>query len=173
MSKPEVTTFLPPEAGPPSWQTPGAGPTTFLPPEAEPRRWEGGEAAGWWRRAGATLIDGFLVALPVGIALTTIAGEDVHVDVLRMITWLTAAVYATLMLAYRHGQTLGKQATRVRVLTEGGAPVSLGRAAGRELVKAVFGITLILYVIDVLWPLWHPENRALHDLVAGTRVVRA
>jgi uncharacterized RDD family membrane protein YckC len=29
------------------------------------------------------------------------------------------------------------------------------------------------YVVDVLWPLWHRENRALHDLTAGTRVVQA
>jgi uncharacterized RDD family membrane protein YckC len=34
-----------------------------------------------------------------------------------------------------------------------------------------FGITGILWFIDVLWPLWHPENRALHDLATGTRVL--
>jgi uncharacterized RDD family membrane protein YckC len=75
------------------------------------------------------------------------------------------------MLTYHDGMTLGKQALRIRVVTLAGEPVGLGRAFGRELVKAVFGITGILYVIDVLWPLGQSQKRALHDLIAGTRVV--
>jgi uncharacterized RDD family membrane protein YckC len=152
------------------------GPTAFLPPQPEPRRWRGGQPAGWWPRAGAVVLDGLLVGLPVGVAIALIAGEDASSldgTSLRAITWLAGVVYATLMLTYRHGQTLGKQATAVRVLTEDGMSVRPGRSAARESVKALFGVTVVLYVIDVLWPLWHPENRALHDLIAGTRVVRA
>jgi uncharacterized RDD family membrane protein YckC len=51
--------------------------------------------------------------------------------------------------------------------------VGLARATGREVLKAIFGVTFVLYVTDVLWPLWQRENRALHDLIAGTRVVEA
>jgi uncharacterized RDD family membrane protein YckC len=39
--------------------------------------------------------------------------------------------------------------------------------------KILFGYTGILWLIDVLWPLWQAENKALHDLIAGTRVVAA
>ena len=29
------------------------------------------------------------------------------------------------------------------------------------------------YLLDVLWPLWDDEHRAIHDMVVGTRVVEA
>jgi uncharacterized RDD family membrane protein YckC len=38
----------------------------------------------------------------------------------------------------------------------------------------LFWTTLgIVSLIDVLWPLWDEENRALHDFVVNTRVIRA
>jgi uncharacterized RDD family membrane protein YckC len=45
-------------------------------------------------------------------------------------------------------------------------------------VKALlFGIASSLtgglaFFADVLWPLWDEENRALHDFIVDTRVVR-
>jgi uncharacterized RDD family membrane protein YckC len=33
-------------------------------------------------------------------------------------------------------------------------------------------IAVILGLMDVLWPLWDEENRALHDFFVDTRVVR-
>jgi len=35
--------------------------------------------------------------------------------------------------------------------------------------SATFGLASVL---DALWPLWDEENRALHDLVVNTRVIR-
>jgi uncharacterized RDD family membrane protein YckC len=32
---------------------------------------------------------------------------------------------------------------------------------------------LILFPLDSLWPLWDKENRAIHDMLARTRVVRS
>jgi uncharacterized RDD family membrane protein YckC len=29
------------------------------------------------------------------------------------------------------------------------------------------------YLADYLWPLWDDQNRAVHDMIAETRVVRA
>jgi hypothetical protein len=31
----------------------------------------------------------------------------------------------------------------------------------------------IAYLVDVLWPFWDAENRALHDFVVDSRVVKA
>ena len=36
--------------------------------------------------------------------------------------------------------------------------------------QVTFGLAGLL---DVLWPLWDEENRALHDMVVNTRVVKA
>jgi hypothetical protein len=30
----------------------------------------------------------------------------------------------------------------------------------------------IAQLVDVLWPLWDEENRALHDFIVNTRTVR-
>jgi uncharacterized RDD family membrane protein YckC len=129
---------------------------------------------GWWRRVGATLLDGLFIGLPLTIlAISFGLADSADATLLRAAGWVVGVVYAALLLAYHRGQTLGKQAAGVRVLTEDGAPIGLGRATGREVVKAIFGVTFVLYVIDVLWPLWQSENRALHDLIAGTRVVEA
>ena len=146
---------------------------TFLPPEPAPRAWGGARPAGWFSRVGATLIDGLLIGILLTVVVVAFGLDDTAAgDLVRtVIVPVISVVYAALLLAYHGGQTLGKQAAGIRVLTEDGAPVGLGRAAGRELVKALFGVTFVLYVIDVLWPLWQSENRALHDLIAGTRVV--
>ena len=34
-------------------------------------------------------------------------------------------------------------------------------------------IPLLPYLLDVLWPLWDDENRAIHDFIVDTRVVEA
>ena len=31
----------------------------------------------------------------------------------------------------------------------------------------------LLWLLDCLWPLWDDENRALHDMIVNSRVVRA
>jgi uncharacterized RDD family membrane protein YckC len=36
--------------------------------------------------------------------------------------------------------------------------------------SVTFGLA---WLLDCLWPLWDDENRALHDLVVDSRVVRA
>jgi uncharacterized RDD family membrane protein YckC len=58
--------------------------------------------------------------------------------------------------------------------------VTFGFAMLREVaVKTLlFGIASSLTfglasLLDVLWPLWDEENRALHDLIVDTRVVHA
>jgi len=145
--------------------------TTFLPPQpAEREAHAGVQPAGWWARVGASLLDAVLISvLMVPVALL-VATSDTAVLVAAAVVLLG---YPALMLAYNHGQTLGKAVARVRVIGADGQPVGLGRAFGRELVKVVFNYTGVIGIIDVLWPLWQAENRALHDLIAGTRVVQA
>jgi len=57
--------------------------------------------------------------------------------------------------------------------------MSFTRAAWREVVVKTVLLTGIPYagvlieLVDGLWPPWDPQNRAIHDMLAGTRVVRA
>jgi uncharacterized RDD family membrane protein YckC len=136
----------------------------------------GAEPASWWARVGATLLDGILIFVILCLVLLalTIGGASLGATGFRIAVLLVGLAYAILMLAYHGGQTTGKEVFHIRVVAEDGSPVGPGRAAGRELLKSFFGILFALpALLDVLWPLWQPENRALHDLMAGTRVVKA
>ena len=60
-----------------------------------------------------------------------------------------------------------------------GEPITFWFAVLREVVvkTLLFGIVGIDHVgiaslLDVLWPLWDEENRALHDFIVSTRVVQ-
>jgi uncharacterized RDD family membrane protein YckC len=93
--------------------------------------------------------------------------------------------------AERNGQTLGKQWTGIRVIRDDGTAFGWGWAFLRELVIKGIGLSvassiastitffllgaggMLPYLLDYLWPLWDDQNRAVHDMVAQTHVVRA
>ncbi len=80
----------------------------------------------------------------------------------------------------RNGQTLGKQWVGIRAVRDSGEPFNLGSGLVREFVvkNLLFGWVggFFLYIptlLDYLWPLWDDQNRALHDMVVSSHVVRA
>jgi len=66
------------------------------------------------------------------------------------------------------GGTVGKRMLGIRVVAEGGGPPGL-----RESLLRAFGLLLStpMFNLGFLWAFVHPESRAWHDLLAGTRVV--
>jgi uncharacterized RDD family membrane protein YckC len=143
--------------------------------------------AGWWRRAGAAVIDGLVVGLPAVALLALIlgsVGDGFWSVVAAVLLWLAcslliAILYAPLLMARTDGRTLGRMAFGIRVVRVDGASMGFKRAFLREAVLKwglFYGIGaltfLIVPLIDVLWPLWDEQNRALHDLLARTHVVR-
>jgi uncharacterized RDD family membrane protein YckC len=151
--------------------------------------------AGWGSRVGAQLIDGLIVFViatilmaPLGL-LGALSADDASAgEVLALLGALLAAMavvllvallYAPLLMARTNGQTLGRMAVGIRVVRAKGQPMTLAYAAYREVVvkggiwfvsTVTFGL---LWVVDVVWPLWDEENRALHDFLTDTRTVRA
>lgn len=143
----------------------------------------------------AAMLAGGIVALLAGLAggVPLPDGDTgVVVGILTAIASLLAAaaivmatvlVYAPLTMrrtGSRNGQTWGKQLFGIRAVRMSGEPQTFGSAAVREvLVKLLlFGVvggalTLLPPILDVLWPLWDRQGRALHDMLADTRVVRA
>jgi uncharacterized RDD family membrane protein YckC len=65
----------------------------------------------------------------------------------------------------------------IRVVRADGAPVTFGLGLLREfVVKQLFGIALtggLFWLVDALWPLFDDQDRAVHDIIAETHVVRA
>jgi uncharacterized RDD family membrane protein YckC len=145
----------------------------------------------WWRRVVAAVVDSAVIAVPALLILELVGQApiwDRHGDVL--VRWLialavTAAYYVPLMVA-TNGSTLGKLLLGIRVRRTDQEPMSVERAAWREVVlKQVIlnlpstfggGLGFAIFVaslLDVLWPLWDREKRALHDMLARTRVRQA
>jgi uncharacterized RDD family membrane protein YckC len=151
--------------------------------------------SGWWRRVGAAVVDGLIISAGAALLLVAItapfsigffASDEVGVVAIivgAMLALLCVAViallYAPALMARTNGKTLGRMVTGIRVVRADGRPMTFGFAMLREvavktlLVGVASSLTGgIAYLLDVLWPLWDEENRALHDFVVNTRVLR-
>jgi len=118
----------------------------------------------------------------VGIASGSDTGAIVT-GVLGVLAYLIVVLaYAPVLMAREgpnNGQTWGKQIVGIRVVRDTGEPMNFGWSALREIaVKGLLvGIAssilpLIPWLLNYLWPLWDDQNRALHDIVCSTHVVR-
>jgi uncharacterized RDD family membrane protein YckC len=176
--------------GPPSYGGP-VPPGGWQQPIPQHHGWSGQPLASWGSRVGATLIDWLILLVPV-VILTIIvvgiaAGSDTGAIVtgaLGLLAYLIVALaYAPVLMAREgpnNGQTWGKQMIGIRVVRDTGEPMNFGWSALREIaVKGLLvGIAssilpLIPWLLNYLWPLWDDTNRALHDIVCSTHVVRA
>jgi uncharacterized RDD family membrane protein YckC len=175
----------PPPPQPPPGMPPPAGPPPYQPVFQQPVQPMFGPytLASWGSRVGAALLDGLFAGLAavilVGIAVAANAGVE-GVLLGYLVVFLLYYPLAMMRPGATNGQSLGKQVVGIRVIRDTGEPMTFGYAVLREFVIRVllFGIvgTItfgIAPLLDVLWPLWDEQNRALHDMVAGTHVVRA
>jgi uncharacterized RDD family membrane protein YckC len=171
---------------------PGAGGYGGAPAVASSGRYA---LAGWWERVGAALIDGIIITIGALLILLIFggifsagffAGNDTGTGAVIVGLFLgvisvsiVALLYAPLMMSRTNGKTLGRMAVGIRVMRADGGQMTFGFALVREvLIKSLlFGIlgsitAGIASLLDVLWPLWDDENRALHDFIVNTRVVK-
>ncbi|HXJ31111.1 MAG TPA: stage II sporulation protein M [Gemmatimonadales bacterium] len=78
--------------------------------------------------------------------------------------------YFVLFETFNSGRTPGKQLLGIRVVMETGHPVTWAAAVVRNLVRFVDGLTF--FFLGFLMVLFHPQNKRLGDIAAGTIVVR-
>jgi uncharacterized RDD family membrane protein YckC len=138
------------------------------------------EAATIGARLGAAGIDALLLGGIAALALVLtvrIAGLELTMADLRVIPPVPFAAFIfVLALAYlagftvAGGQTIGKMATKIRVLGDDGRSVDAAGSVLRALGAMLVPLTLGLAYATVLLT---SDHRALHDRLAGTRVVRA
>jgi uncharacterized RDD family membrane protein YckC len=153
----------------------------------------------WWRRVVAAVVDSCFTVLLIEVLLTVFGyktlvqqGHVVHDVAARIFGLIGAAFYYSTVMTVTDGRTLGKLAMGIRVVRTDRRPMDPVRATWREVIVkvALFGtlaslpiggggaftilrsVGLLLVALDLLWPLWDRENRALHDMLAGTRVLR-
>ena len=181
----------PPPAG--SWAPPppppplpaaGSREPSFTPAGGEPQ-----QLSGYGARVGAFFLDllvvlglQFALGLVIGIVVAVSGGKvsddrDLFQALSIVLGLLVTLSYLTILESRKgahNGQTLGKQATGIRIVRDDGRQMTFGRALLREGVGKYLLALITLYVylvVDYLWPLWDRENQALHDKIASTHVV--
>jgi uncharacterized RDD family membrane protein YckC len=147
-----------------------AGASTPPPPSAL----AAGPPAGFWIRAVALFLDG-LVLVGVGFAQSvltrTVFGEAVEDSAVlraanRAFEVIFNALY-TILFHWLWGQTFGKMAVRIRVVMVDGTGLALWTSVVRYLGSILSALALgIGYIMAGI----RADKRALHDLIAGTRV---
>ena len=128
-------------------------------------------------RCGALLIDYTVVASIVAFStiMARVLGDGARAtsDLALLSGYVAAAAVAALnflVLPVFTGRTVGKWATGLRVETASGEPLGFGRALLRH--TAGYLLSLLTLGVGFLVAAFSRDGRALHDLVAGTVVVR-
>jgi len=139
------------------------------------------ELAGVGSRIAAAACDAVLLsvvymALGIGVAtLQTRTGPPGPWSTLAAVLVVLAAFlvfwcYFLLFEALNHGRTPGKQLMGIRVVMDTGHPITFAAAAVRNLIRVVDALPFGL--VGLAFVLFHPQNKRLGDIVAGTVVAR-
>ncbi len=170
---------------PPPWahEEPPPPPPALVPQPASARS-TAGEPAGFWRRLAAFLLDNVLltcascaVVIPfvilLGVASPDLQSEPAALNAasfaLQGVSIILAWLYFAFMESSASGATLGKRVLGIMVTDREGYQITFARATGRYFGKILSGI--ICY-IGFIMAAFTPEKQALHDMIAGTYVVR-
>jgi len=128
--------------------------------------------AGFWRRVGASLIDSVILSwtpalLPLHIGAWTAFPFLLPVFSLGALaaSWL----YHTLLESSPWQATVGKKALNLVVTDMEGRRISWGIANARYWSKIVSALTLC---VGYMMAGFTEKRQALHDLIAGTLVIR-
>lgn len=139
-------------------------------------------SAGFWIRLVAYLID-FIVICLVSVTIGALigfaafaaglgkspVGHALLILVLQGIGFSIAVLYEVVLIQSAWQATLGKRILGLKVIDEYDSRLSPSRSIGRFFGKALSGMTL---GIGYLMIGFMDQKRGLHDLVAGTRVVK-
>ena len=153
--------------------------------------------AGFWERVAAYLIDGVILGIPFGLVVLVLIfmfggfGMMLHRNSGGHPTDPRAALLAPFFMAFFLGwlvfmilqwlyfagmessarqATFGKSVMSLRVTNAEGQRISFGHATGRFFAKIVSG--MVPLAIGYIMAAFTERKQALHDLIAGTLVLR-
>jgi uncharacterized RDD family membrane protein YckC len=105
-----------------------------------------------------------------------------HISALPfLLTGVLYVIYGTVLCGSSRGQTVGMMAVGVRAVRDDPSlgQLGYGRAFARalfeqvlRLIDLVFFLLGLVWLLDMLFPLWDRKRQTLHDKVAGSVVLR-
>jgi uncharacterized RDD family membrane protein YckC len=164
---------------------PNTGSTAPPPPAWDaPKTAQPAGYGGFWIRVVAYIIDAILLNIVFGVVAAIVGINLIPADPAKMdpeamvsqmgglqlvavvVTWL----YFALMESSARGATVGKMVVGLRVVDESGNRISFLRATGRFFSKIVSAVILMIGFLMIAFT---DRKRGLHDMMAGTLVVKA
>lgn len=159
----------------------------YAPPQATilaPAGSGGLELASPVDRLIAFIID-FAVGLPCGFLIGLGSAMSANSDSATIASGLTAvggllflalAIYTLVLLATR-GQTIGKKVRGIRIVTfpDGANPGGVKTILLRGFVNGLIGmvpVVGVIYALADIFFIFREDRRCIHDLIAGTQVVK-
>jgi uncharacterized RDD family membrane protein YckC len=130
--------------------------------------------AGFWRRVAAWILDLLIlgiVTVPLNLAFGDGAGSDrmAYSPEAQSISTALGWLYFALMESSARQATLGKMALGIRVTDLYGSRIGFGKATGRYFAKI---LSFLILLIGLLMVAFTQRKQGLHDMLAGTLVMR-
>jgi len=127
-------------------------------------------------RFAAILIDGLLIIIPAGLLGAAIGlwgtffddTESTTALKAQMVGYLVWILYEAVFLSGPWMATPGKKLMSIKVVDLKGNPISFWRAVGRSTGQFLSSIFFIGYIMAF----FTKDKQALHDLMAGTLVIK-
>lgn len=136
---------------------------------------DGNQYGGFWIRFAAYAIDFVILLIPTLLVSflfrATTPADNPAVELVNFIISLTIWWVYTAVLQSSYWQaTLGKKLLGLKVVDYEGTRISFGRATGRYFASFLSAILLCIGLIMIAFT---KKKQALHDMMAGTLVVRS
>ena len=141
-----------------------------------------GPRASFGQRLGAYLLDVLIVSVPLIILFMIVGGIASTADeggqraaaggivLLAVLGSIASALYFIILQGGPTGQTLGKRALGIRVVSfQTGGPIGYGKAFVRWLIESFISGNICL--LGYLWMLWDNEKQTWHDKISDSVVV--
>lgn len=128
-------------------------------------------AVGFWTRFLAYIIDAIVLSI-IGFALGfALAFTDLGFLAIQLVSMLVGWTYFVYFESSEMQATPGKMALGAKVVGNEGNRISVGTAILRNVIGKL--ISAIVLLIGFFMIGFHADKKGLHDLIAGTRVVKA
>lgn len=123
-----------------------------------------------WRRAVAVIIDIILIGVVTAVLGGVLA--QARLATLASLIGLVISFGYYIYLEGNYGQTIGKMALGIVVVTEDGDPIDYGPAAIRTVLRIIDALPF-LYLLGIVLVFVTDRKQRLGDIAADTVVVRA
>lgn len=156
---------------------PNSGPAAPPPPvwDAQPAGSAQVAYGGFWIRLVAYIIDAILISVAYGVIGAAMGINIFNPDIenidptTNLVSLVIGWLYFSLMESSERGATIGKMAMGLRVVTSDYKRLSFLNATGRYFAKIISAIILCIGFIMIAFT---DKKRGLHDMIAGTLVIK-